>query len=310
MNENKITRITRQKIADEIDIANIVLGGRLNYADFLNRIFDLKSLPSYDKRDGHAYGDIYRHSNWGDYQQCSWMFFDARFNLLHCNDDVFIKFVSESIHPVVCSDNRETPTLLDIYNKNLAVDGFEIHVSETISSMPIYGVRKILSGPDIASKKEEIKVYLNSAYVKAKIKIMTDAIHGGTDLVLGTAKELIETCCKSIFKEKKIEYAKNWDLPKLFKETMSQLSFVNLVSVENPEQASKSIKQIMSGCNNIIQGVAELRNAYGSGHGKDKDFEALPIPYTKLAVASVSDILFFLLQINGENTQIIKYNEK
>lgn len=310
MNENKITRITRQKIADEIDTANIVLGGRLNYADFLNRIFDLKSLPSYDKRDEHAYSDIYRHSNWGDYQQCSWMFFDARFNLLHCNDDVFIKFVSESIHPVVCSDNRETSTLLDIYNKNLAVDGFEIYVSETISSMPIYGVREILSGPDIASKKDEIKVYLNSAYVKAQIKIMTDAMHGDTDLALGTAKELIETCCKSILKEKKIEYDKNWDLPKVFKETISQLSFVDLVSVENPEQASKSIKQIMSGCNNIIQGVAELRNAYGSGHGKDKDFKALPIPYVKFAVASVSDIILFLLQINGENTEIIEYNEK
>ncbi len=59
MIKNKITPITRQKIADEIDIANITLGGRLNYADFLNRIFDLKNLPSYDNRDGHAYGDIY-----------------------------------------------------------------------------------------------------------------------------------------------------------------------------------------------------------------------------------------------------------
>lgn len=304
MNKNKITRITRQKIADEIDIANIALGGRLNYADFLNRIFDLKSLPSYDPRDGHAYGDIYRHSNWGDYQQCSWMFFDARFNLLHCNDDVFIKFVSESIHPVVCSDNRETSTLLDIYNKNLVVDGFEIYVSETISSMPIYGIREILSGPDIASKKEEIKVYLNSAYVNAKIKIMTDAIHSDTDLALGTAKELVETCCKSILKEKRFEYDKNWDLPKLFKETINQLSFVDLASVENPEQASRSIKQIMSGCSNIIQGIAELRNAYGSGHGKDKDFKALPIPYVKFSIASISDIILFLLQIHGENTEI------
>lgn len=83
-----------------------------------------------------------------------------------------------------------------------------------------------------------------------------------------------------------------------------------MVYVENPEQASKSIKQIMIGCNNIIQGVAELRIAYGSGHGKDKDFKALPIPYVKFAVASVLDIILFLLQINGENTEIIEYNEK
>lgn len=74
------------------------------------------------------------------------MFFDARFNLLHCDDDTFIKFVSESIHPVVCSDNRETSMLLDIFNKHLAIDGFEVYVLETISSMPIYGVREICPG--------------------------------------------------------------------------------------------------------------------------------------------------------------------
>lgn len=263
MNKNKITHITRQKIADEIDIANITLGGRLNYADFLNRIFDLKSLPSYDNRDGHAYGDIYRHSNWGDYQQCSWMFFDARFNLLHCDDDTFIKFVSESIHPVVCSDNRETSMLLDIFNKHLAIDGFEVYVSETISSMPIYGVREISLGPDISLKKEDIKRLLNSSYVNSKVKIMVDAINTDTDLALGAAKELVETCCKSILKENSQPYDKNWDLGRLFKETISQLSFIDLSVVDNHAQAERSVKQIIGGCNSVIQGIAELRNEVG-----------------------------------------------
>lgn len=203
-------------------------------------------------------------------------FFDARFNLLHCDDDTFIKFVSESIHPVVCSDNREISMLLDIFNKHLAIDGFEVYVSETISSMPIYGVREISLGPDISLKKEDIKRLLNSSYVNSKIKIMVDAINTDTDLALGTAKELVETCCKSILKENSQPYDNNWDLGRLFKETICQLSFIDLSVVDNHAQAERSVKQIIGGCNSVIQGIAELRNAYGSGHGKDKDFTALP----------------------------------
>lgn len=186
------------------------------------------------------------------------------------------------------------------------MDGFEIYVSETISSRPIYGVREILSGPDIASKKEEIKVYLNSAYVKAKIQIMLDAINTNTDLALGTAKELVETCCKSILKEKGQTYDKNWDLGQLFKKTIKEISFRDLSAVDNPTQADKSIKQIIGGLNSVIQGITELRNAYGSGHGKEKDFIALPSSYAKFIVSVVSDIVLFLLQINGEHTEVIE----
>lgn len=43
---NKITIVTRQKIADEITQQRLSISGRLDDADFLNKTFDLNSLPS------------------------------------------------------------------------------------------------------------------------------------------------------------------------------------------------------------------------------------------------------------------------
>ena len=55
---DKITITTRQKIADEITLRKISISGRMDDADFLNRIFDLRSLPSNDARYKDAFGDI------------------------------------------------------------------------------------------------------------------------------------------------------------------------------------------------------------------------------------------------------------
>lgn len=300
---NKITLITRQRIADAIALEKIILGGRFDYADFLIRLYDLNNLPSTDRRYKTAYGDISCHSRFGDYEP-GWMFTDSRFNLMRCSDADFICFLRETIHPSVCTDSEVLERLRQLYDKYLSNDGFESFVEDVISRMPIYSFREKELNLDLEEKKEKIKIYLNTEYVNAKIKTMVDAVHTNTDLALGTAKELIEITCKSILKEKSIDIDPDWDLSKLFKETIKGLSFIDLQEIDNPELAARSVKQLLSGCNTIIQGVAELRNAYGTGHGKEQDFKYFPPKYAEFVVGIVSNIVIFILQINGENTEI------
>ena len=106
---DKITITTRQKIADEITLRKISISGRMDDADFLNRIFDLRSLPSNDARYKDAFGDIKNDCRWGD-NIPGWMFQDTRFNLLYCQDDI-LKVV---IHPMVYNDILEVSKLLAI----------------------------------------------------------------------------------------------------------------------------------------------------------------------------------------------------
>ena len=189
-----------------------------------------------------------------------------------------------------------------IYSRYLRGDGYELYIRYNISSMPIYGVRKIETGIDIQEKS--IQQYLDSEYVLSKVNLMKSMVKTNTDLALGSAKELLEIVCKSILSEKKISYTDDMTLSKLFKETINSVGILESSSASNKEQADRSIRQILSGLNSVIQGVSELRNGYGSGHGKEASFKRLEPQYVEFVVSIVSNIVVFILQINGETTPL------
>lgn len=207
---------------------------------------------------------------------------------------------------MVYNDDDVTAQLISIYAEHLKKDGFELYVSDKISTLPVYSIRETTLSTQLDSNKEVIKTYLNSDYVRTKTKIMVDALPNDTDLAIGTAKELIETVCKSILVGKGVAIPKEWDFPRLFKEMAKTVVSLDGVDIENPESAKKSILQIIGGMNTAIQGITELRNAYGSGHGKDANFKGLPSAYAQFIVSIASDIAVFVLSINGENTELVE----
>ena len=134
---------------------------------------------------------------------------------------------------------------------------------------------------------------------------MNEAVSTDTDLAIGTAKELLETACKTIFKKYRIKVNPDWNIGKLFKETTSALDIKPKLA-KNPDKAEKSVKQILGGMASTIQGIAELRNAYGSGHGKEPDFIGLESKYAKLIVGIVAEFVIFYLATDGENTELVE----
>ncbi len=304
--QNKITVITRRNIADELSISKLCYNGRLDEPDFLNRLYDLKHLPSRDYRYTNAYDDIYKHMVMNNDWEPDWVFTDTRFNLMHCNDEDYLKFLAETLHPAVRMNESEILKMQEIYNKHLEADGFEIIQVSEISGKPVFeGRQKIIGKSHLIANKAEIKKYLNTEYVNNKINLMNESVSVDTDLAIGTAKELIETACKSILKKHGKEYSADWNLGKLLKETFDILDF-KPNKATNPEKAETSIRQILKGFTILINGIAELRNAYGSGHGKDADFKMLESKYAKLIVGTVPEIVIFLLATDGEDMEIIE----
>ena len=303
---NKITTVTRRNIADELQIGKHWYHGRLNEPDFLNRLFNLKSLPSRDYRYDNAYDDIYKHMVMNNDWEYDWVFTDTRFNLMHCEDGIYLKFLSETIHPSVRNDNEEILKIQEIYNRNLEPDGFEIIQVSEISGKPIFeGRERVIGQANLIAKKSEIKRYLNTEYVNNKINLMNEAIRTDTDLAIGTAKELIETVCKSILKANSKDFDPNWNLGRLLKETTNSLDFKPR-HAENPDKAETSIKQILGGLSSIVQGIGELRNSYGTGHGKNADFKGLEAKYAKLIGGTVAELTIFYLSTNGETSELVE----
>ena len=307
MTKNKITDVTRRHIADEMTIGKIWYHGNQTEPDFLARLFDLKSLKSRDYRYSNAYDDIYQHMvNNNDWEE-DWIYSDPRINLSYCDDEIYLKFLAMTVHPRVRTSFEEVTKLIEIYNKHLDADGFEIAQTDEISGKPVFsGRQKTIGQSHLTAKKIEIKRYLNTAYVNGKINTMTDAIHKDTDLAIGTAKELLETTCKSILRQKEDEINTNWTLPQLLKATTKSLDFMPK-EAGDPEKVEKAIKQLLGGIASIVQGVGELRNGYGTGHGKDADFKGLEIKYAKLLVGVVSEIAIFYLATNGETAELIEF---
>ena len=294
---NEISQITRRSIWDGILISGINPFGRLGEPDFLARIFDLAHLPSKDSRFKDAYRDIYQHTilNPGDWDEF-WVLSDKRINLLFCDDSIFLQFLCETLHPVVRNDPTETTKLLQLYNDYLAKDGYQIVEKAKISDKPIFaGIKRGSAIETIKNKNKEIKKRLSAEYVTQQITLMESTIETSPYIAIGIAKELIETCCKSILEKSNITYEKKWDLPKLVKETIKLLKLTS-DDIPNKAKAIESNKKILVHLSAVIQSITELRNEYGSGHGKDSKFIGLDPRHARLAVGSASTLAIFLLE--------------
>lgn len=294
---NKISTITRRNIFDFIQVEGFWWSGRLEEVDFLSRMFDLDRMPSYDSRFSNAAGDIWQHrvNNPNDWED-NWIFYDDRFNLLNCDDSTFLDFLCEMIHPLVRVDSSEVNKMLQIFNDNLKVDNFELVEKTRISNKPIFVGRLKITGKDSIEKKgQDIKKILTADYVSQQINLMESSIENSPHISIGLAKELIETSCKSIFEERDVNYDKNWDLTKLMKETTKLLKLTP-DDIPNEAKAASSIKQILGSLSSVVQGIGEVRNEYGSGHGKDGKFKGLQPRHAKLAVGAASTLAIYLLE--------------
>jgi len=135
---NSVTEITRRKILDFLSLRSIDWTGRLSDVEFLSRIFDLSALPSTDNRYLTAHQDIFQHTvAWSDWEK-DWVFRDTRFQLLHGPDDNFLKFLAETVHPVVRTGKDQAREIAAEYNKHLQIDGWALVESGEISGHPIY----------------------------------------------------------------------------------------------------------------------------------------------------------------------------
>jgi hypothetical protein len=140
--KHSISEVTRRSIIDHLTISGIRWSGRLQEDEFLGRLYDLSTMPSTDYRVRNAASDIRQHRvNWNDWSD-DWVFTDPRFNLLHESDERFLRFLCETVHPVVRPDTDEALSLVGYYNQKLTVDGWRIVEVKRISGKPVFGYQQ------------------------------------------------------------------------------------------------------------------------------------------------------------------------
>ena len=267
--------------------------GRLDEIAFLKRLYRLNEMPSYDPRFKDAEGDIGQHTVNNDDWGTDWAFNDDRLGLLKGEDEYILNFICEMFHPAVRNEKLQWKEFYTKINELFKTDGYELYEKEHVSGRSIYGWRILQSNNKILSaQSENIKNTFDTDYVRTQVGLMTDLIHTAPHSAIGKAKEMLEICCKTILDEQCITYSTELDLIQLMRLACES---VNLSPKKIPENVSgRDIAgRILGNLSNFAQGMAELRNLYGDGHGKNKNFKPLPPRYANLAVgASVAAVNF------------------
>lgn len=140
---------------------------------------------------------------------------------------------------------------------------------------------------------EDLKFRFSSEYMNTQLNLMQSMQKDYPTETIGKAKELIESCCKTILEDDGIVIDVKWNVNQLVDATVKHLKVVPK-NIPNSIPKADSIKAILGNLKAIAVHVATLRNSYGSGHGKPASFKGLEERHAKLAVGSAAVLVDFL----------------
>ena len=127
--------------------------------------------------------------------------------------------------------------------------------------------------------------FVQEAWQKALERRSTDP-----EGAITAARTLLESVCKHILDAAGAMYDDSADLPRLYTLTAKQLKL-------SPSQHTEQLfKQILGGCQTVVEGLGALRNRHSDAHGKGAS-GTKPLPrHAELAVNLSGTMATFLLQ--------------
>lgn len=210
----------RRDIFEIFEIRNITWYGDLDQPEFLGRLFDLNALPSTDHRYSTAYQDIRKHTVHNDDWPDDWIAGDTRFKLLSGPDEPFVQFLALTLHPRVRSDPAEHDALYTDFTNALAPFGWQFLEDRRTGGRVIYKAGRIGTGANVITSTQALAKKLDAKHFHTeinRINRINRAISTDLGQAIGAAKDLLETTCFIILKERGEAVPINPDLPKLVK---------------------------------------------------------------------------------------------
>ena len=143
---------------------------------------------------------------------------------------------------------------------------------------------------------------LDAPELNRQIARLRDSVNDDPGLAVGTAKEMLETTCKTILEDCGVEVDPGWDVGELLKRTRKELKLLP-DDIPAAAKGAEAIKRLLSNLGQVGIGLSELRNLYGSGHGRSGHAKGLTPRHARLAVGAVSTLVLFLFETYQERQQ-------
>lgn len=149
---------------------------------------------------------------------------------------------------------------------------------------------------------EQMATQFDAGYIHTQVSRMESAIESDPALAIGSAKELVETCCKTILRECGVQPEDSLDIPRLVKLALKELKLTpdDVASPtsesETAKKAAEAMRRMLQQLGGIAGSLAELRNLVGSGHGPDGKFRGPKPRHARLAVGSATTLVMFMFE--------------
>ena len=296
---NPIPKRIRRSIIHRMRRDKFVWHGSLSAPELLEPLYDLEKLPSNDSRFRDAKGDIWQHTVNNDDWELSWIFDDERFNLLNGSDSQFLAFLERCLDPTVRLI-AESAALAEEFNKDLRSEGWSLETMELMGDEEKYRI-----GPwtpaygRAADSLEKTALILSSTWMYQEIQRIESSIHTDPALAIGTAKELVDTCCKHIADRMGLVLPKKPDTPDLVRAVMEGLKLLP-DDISDSAKGADAIRKTLRALSTLMQGIVEVRNLYGTGHGKGSKHKGTQPRNARLAVASAATFVEFIVETYRE----------
>jgi Abortive infection C-terminus len=142
-------------------------------------------------------------------------------------------------------------------------------------------------------------------HIEAQVKSIERAVIENPGLAFDLARTLVESACRTILTDRRIVFGVDDDLPRLFKTVTADVPMLP-ITASSEVHARRSLVQTLNGLHTALQGVCELRNAYGfASHGVGGPRPAMESVQALLAAQTADAIVGFLHRVHREERNIL-----
>ena len=217
------------------------------------------------------------------------------FRSLHFGDEDYDGNVLQVI-PIIINDD---PERLRVVERFVGLEDW-LQESDPQLYAEIYSTGEVFALSDI----EKLAIQSDITEFNRHVERIRNGIENDPEQALGSAKELLESVLKSIVGLEG-ESAGGDDMHALLRIALRKL---DLDVQKTNRDGGETIKRTLNNLVQIVVGVAEVRNLYGTGHGRYKSKE-LEIVHVKLMVNAATTVASFLIELSTEHQSVSDLDE-
>ena len=154
----------------------------------------------------------------------------------------------------------------------------------------------------LSARLADVKVYAETfelSHLAEHIHRIEQSLATDPGQAIGSAKEMVETVAKTLLKARGVSHGTGDDLLVLGRLVFTMLKQLPS-DVPDASKGAATLKRTLNNLMNVVQGIAEMRGLYGTGHGKDGTSKGLQARHAKLVVGAAATLATYWVETDRD----------